>query len=91
MSNPKRIKPVKPKPPENIRALADAYECGHCNADKSLWHDGLMWRLTVAHDLTCPVYLGKVSRATQLAAAARAAGVTGALAVVGDNRRGSTR
>lgn len=76
MSSARRIKPAKPRPPDDIRALADAYECGHCNAHKSLWHDGLMWRLKVAHDLTCPVYLGNVSRVPQmLAALARVEGL----------------
>lgn len=67
MSNTKRAS--APKPPEDIRALADAYQCGHCLADKTLWHDGTIWRLKVAHDLTCPVYLGHVDRVPQLAEA----------------------
>lgn len=74
MSNTRRAKPGRLRPPQDIRALADAYECGHCNADKTLWHDGLMWRLRVGHDTTCPVYRGNVSRAPQLARAVRAAG-----------------
>jgi hypothetical protein len=91
MSNTRRIKPVEPKPPENIRALAAAYECGHCNADKSLWHDGLTWRLKVAHDLTCPVYLGTVSRVPQLARAMNAADITHGLAIVADPANGSAQ
>jgi hypothetical protein len=91
MSNTRKIKPVKLRPPADIRALASAYECGHCVADKELWHDGLTWRLKVAHDLTCPVYLGHVDRAPQLADAMHAAGITGALAVVDAPANGGAR
>lgn len=84
MSNTKRAKAPKLRPPEDIRALADAYECGHCIAGKELRHDGLAWRLSVAHDPTCPVYLGLVDRAPQLADAMRSAGITSALAVIGN-------
>jgi len=66
MSNRRKTRPVKLSLPADIRALADAYECGHCNADKTLWHDGLTWRLKVAHDPSCPVYLGSVSRVPQV-------------------------
>ena len=66
MSNTRRIKPSKLHPPAGVRALAEAYECGHCTANKELWHDGLTWRLSVAHDPTCPVYLGTVSRVPQM-------------------------
>jgi len=67
--------PRRPVAPADVRSIADAYECGHCPADKTLWHDGLMWRLTVAHELMCPVYLGNVDRAPQLADALARSGV----------------
>lgn len=66
MSNTRKAKLVKLRPPADVLALADAYECGHCNAGKELWHDGLTWQLSVYHDSTCPVYFGTVRRIPQM-------------------------
>jgi hypothetical protein len=69
MSNTRKL--VRDKgtrtPPPSMIAYAEAYECGHCDADISVLHypgePDEMWHLNVAHDDGCPVLAGRVSSA----------------------------
>lgn len=43
--------------PPDVASLAAQYRCPDCDASTTLACDALgLWRLTVAHDETCPAY-----------------------------------
>lgn len=63
------------EPPANLVALLQHYTCGHCanptpptlDAD-----DNGIWHIVLLHDQTCPVYLGTVETAPNIARAYQA-------------------
>lgn len=62
---------AKKKTDEALKALAQAYRCGHCQSTAKVKGD----RLMIGHDNSCPALNGAVSRAGDTVRAIEASGL----------------